>query len=159
MNQSGNRDLVVGLFVLAAFAAVAFLSFRVGGLTFGGGGGMTLFAAFDQIGGLKTRAPVEISGVRVGEVRNIGLDDEYRARVEIDLDKGVELPVDTSASIVTSGLLGDQYIALEIGGEEETLTNGEEITFTESAVILERLIGQFIHGTNVDKDSAEGDAE
>lgn len=158
MNSSGNRDLVVGLFVLAALAGVAFLSFRIGGLDFGGQGGLTVYAAFDQIGGLKPRAPVEISGVRVGEVRAIGLDEEYRARVELDLDKNLELPVDTSASIVTSGLLGDQYIALEIGGEEDVLGNGDEITFTESAVILERLIGQFIHGTKVD-DGADADAE
>lgn len=112
-------------------------------------GGLDVFASFSEIGGLKVRAPVEISGVRVGEVTDIRLDDEYRARVDMDLDSNLRLPVDTSASIVTAGLLGDQYISLELGAEDAVLQPGDEISFTESAVILERLIGQVVHGTDV----------
>lgn len=149
MHRNPTRDLTVGLFVLAGLAAVAYLSFSIGGLTLGSNGGFRLYAGFDQIGGLKPRAKVEIAGVRVGQVQEIVLDDNLRARVELDLQPGLALPVDTMASIVTAGLLGDQYISLQIGGEEDVLKPGEEITFTESAIILERLIGQFVHSTNV----------
>lgn len=159
MHRNATRDFIVGLFVLVGIAAIAYLSFSVGGLTLGSNGGLRLFATFDQIGGLKPRAKVEISGVRVGEVETIGLDDDLRARVQLNLRRDLKLPVDTTASIVTSGLLGDQYISLQIGGEEDMLKSGEEITFTESAVILERLIGQFIHSTNVDNSDSEGEAE
>jgi phospholipid/cholesterol/gamma-HCH transport system substrate-binding protein len=149
MERSATRDFIVGIFVLGGLAAIAYLSFSVGGLSLSSNGGLHLFALFDQIGGLKPRAKVEISGVRVGQVEAIGLNSDLRAKVELNLDRDLELPVDTTASIVTSGLLGDQYISLQIGGEEEVLKPGDEIAFTESAVILERLIGQFIHSTNV----------
>jgi phospholipid/cholesterol/gamma-HCH transport system substrate-binding protein len=151
MQRSMMRDFLVGCFVLAGLGAVAYLSFSVGGLTYDGPRGLKLYANFDQIGGLKVRAPVEISGVKVGQVTDITLADDYRARVELDLDPRLELPVDTSASIVTAGVLGDRYVTLQLGGEEESLQPGEVITFTESAVILERLIGQFIHNTNIGK--------
>lgn len=150
MMPNANRDIAVGLFVFAALCAVAFLSIRVGGASWGAPGGLALHATFAEIGGLKVRAPVEISGVRVGEVTAIGLDADYQARVDMDLDAGLQLPVDTSASIVTAGLLGDQYIALEVGAEDEVLQPGDAIAFTESAVILERLIGQVVHGSKVD---------
>lgn len=150
MMPNANRDIAVGLFVFAALCAVAFLSIRVGGASWGAPGGLALYATFAEIGGLKVRAPVEISGVRVGEVTAIGLDADYQARVDMDLDAGLQLPVDTSASIVTAGLLGDQYIALEVGAEDEVLKPGDAIAFTESAVILERLIGQVVHGSKVD---------
>lgn len=149
MQASANRDLIVGLFVFAGLCAIAFLSIRVGGVSFFNSGGLEVYAVFDQIGGLKARAPVQVSGVRVGQVTAIRLDETYRARVEMDLDARLQLPVDTSASIVTSGLLGDQYVALEVGAEDEVLRSGDEISFTESAVILERLIGQVIHGSRV----------
>lgn len=152
MQASANRDLIVGLFVFAGLAAIAFLSVRIGGVTWFQAGGLEIHAVFDQIGGLKARAPVQISGVRVGQVTAIRLDPSYRARVEMNLDGRLELPIDTSASIVTSGLLGDQYVALELGAEDEFLRSGDEISFTESAVILERLIGQVIHGTKVGED-------
>lgn len=151
MNQGSTRDLIVGLFVLAGLAAIAFLSLSVGDLSFSRSGGMKLYANFDQIGSLKTRAPVEISGVKIGTVESISLNDDFRARVTLDVDKNIALPVDTSASIMTAGLLGDQYILLQAGAEDDTLKPGDEIELTESAVILERLIGQFIHNTNVEK--------
>lgn len=149
MMPNANRDIAVGLFVFAALCAVAFLSIRVGGATWGTPGGLNVYATFSEIGGLKERAPVEISGVRVGQVTAIGLDEDYQARVDMDLDPALQLPVDTSASIVTSGLLGDQYVALELGAEDEVLKPGDAIAFTESAVILERLIGQVVHGSDV----------
>jgi phospholipid/cholesterol/gamma-HCH transport system substrate-binding protein len=145
MGRSPLRDFVVGLFVLAGLAAVAYLSINIGGLSYNGPGGLTLYASFDQTGGLKPRAPVVISGVKVGQVAAIDLGPDYRARATLDLDATLQLPTDTTASIQTAGLLGDRYIALQLGGEEQMLKPGEEITFTESAVILERLIGKLVH--------------
>ncbi|MGH7897108.1 MAG: outer membrane lipid asymmetry maintenance protein MlaD [Candidatus Binatia bacterium] len=146
MNRSPVRDSLVGLFVLAGLGAIAYLSMSVGGLAYAGPGGLQLFAPFDQTGGLKTRAPVSISGVKVGQVKSINLDKDFRALVELDLDASLKLPVDSSASIVTAGILGDRYVSMQIGGEEQLLKSGDRITFTESALILESLIGKFIYG-------------
>jgi phospholipid/cholesterol/gamma-HCH transport system substrate-binding protein len=152
MRRSPSRDLLVGIFVLMGLAALAYLSLNVGGFSLVPRGGMTLFAAFDEIGGLKPRAPVVISGVKVGQVDSITLNDDYRARVALKIEDHVELPSDSSASIVTSGVLGDRYVSIQLGGEEDLLRDGDEITFVESAVILERLIGQVIHNTNVEEE-------
>src|SRR5947207_8468853 len=127
MSRAPVRDLLVGLFVLAGLGAVAYLSLGVGGLSYGGPARMALYADFDEIGGLKPRAQVVISGVKVGQVASIALDDNYRARVKMDLDARLKLPIDTSASIVTSGLLGDRYVSLQLGGEPETLKPGDRI--------------------------------
>ncbi len=151
MHRSPVRDFVVGLFVLVGLGAIAYLSMNVGGFSLHRGEGLAVFAAFDQIGGLKPRAPVVISGVKVGQVGPIVLDQNFRARAELDLRSDLKIPRDTSASIVTSGLLGDRYISLELGGEDTYLKPGDEITMTESAVILERLIGKLIHNTDVEK--------
>jgi phospholipid/cholesterol/gamma-HCH transport system substrate-binding protein len=145
MTRSATRDFVVGLFVLAGLGAIAYLSINVGGLSYNGPGGLTLYASFDQTGGLKPRAPVVISGVKVGQIAKIELGQDYRARATLDLDPKLALPTDTTASIQTAGLLGDRYVALQLGGEEKTLKSGDEISFTESAVILERLIGKLVH--------------
>ncbi len=146
MSRAPVRDFMVGLFVLAGLGGVAYLSLSVGGVSLGRSGGLTLFADFDEIGGLKPRAQVVISGVKVGQVASIGLDEGYRARVHLDLNENLKLPVDTSASIMTSGLLGDRYISLQIGGEQQLLKPGDQITITESAVVLERLIGKLVYG-------------
>jgi phospholipid/cholesterol/gamma-HCH transport system substrate-binding protein len=146
MTRSPVRDFLVGLFVLAGLGAVAYLSFSVGGLSYSGPGGLTVFADFDQTGGLKTRAPVVISGVKIGQVKSITLDKNFRARVEMDLDSRLEIPTDTIASIVTAGILGDRYVSLQLGGEEQMLKSGDTLTFTESALILESLIGKFLYG-------------
>lgn len=151
MKRSSVRDVLVGVFVLVGIAAIAYLSLRVGGLAGGPPGGFTVFATFDEIGGLKPRSQVVVSGVKIGEVKSIGLDKNYRARVELDLDPRVPLPADTSASIVTSGVLGDRYVELQLGGDPELIKNGEDIGFTESAVILERMIGKFIHNIGIEK--------
>ena len=151
MSRSPTRDFVVGLFVLAGLAAIAYLSMNVGGFSLRRGGGLVVYASFDQTGGLKARAPIVISGVKVGQVDSIALDKNFRARVEMNIEHTLQIPTDTTASIVTAGLLGDRYISLQLGGEEKYLKSGDEITMTESAVILERLIGKLIHNTDVQK--------
>lgn len=151
MKPSPVRDLIVGLFVLAGLGAVGYLSLRVGGLDYRGPGGLIVYATFDEIGGLKPRAPVTISGVKVGQVESIGLDQDLRARVKLDIDARLEIPIDSSAAILTAGLLGDQFIEIEPGAEEEMLRNGEEFSFTENALSIERLIGKFVNNAGLDE--------
>src|ERR1041384_4789474 len=146
MQRSPTRDFVVGLFVLIGLGAIAYLSLSVGGLSSSGPGGLTVYALFDQTGGLKPRAPVVLSGVKVGQVTAITLDKTFRARAALDLDASLRLPTDTMASIVTAGILGDRYVSLQLGGEEQILKSGDTMTFTESALILESLIGKLIYG-------------
>jgi phospholipid/cholesterol/gamma-HCH transport system substrate-binding protein len=146
MTRSPMRDLLVGLFVLVGLGAIAYLSFSVGGLSYSGPGGLTVYALFDQTGGLKPRAPVVLSGVKVGQVTAITLDKTFRARAALDLDASLRLPTDTMASIVTAGILGDRYVSLQLGGEEQLLKSGDTLNFTESALILENLIGKFMYG-------------
>lgn len=150
MQPSPVRDLIVGLFVAVGLAAIAYLSIQVGGVSYAGRGGLVLHATFDQIGGLKPRAPVSVAGVAVGQVREIALDESLRARVTLEVDENISLPVDSSAAIHTEGLLGDQYIAIEPGGEDEQLKSGDEIEFTESALSVERLIGKFVHDSGIE---------
>ena len=152
MQSSPIRDLFVGLFVVCGILALAYLTFQVGGVSLRTEGGFTLYAAFDDIGGLKKRAPVSISGVKVGQVSDVQLDDFLRARVTLDLAPGIELPLDSTARIQTSGVLGDQFIALEAGGEEDMLSAGDEIEFTESALSLERLVGKFVNDAGLEED-------
>ena len=149
MQNSATRDLIVGLFVLAGLASLAYLSLRVGGLEMGGGPQMSLRATFDDIGGLSVRAPVRIAGVRVGQVSRIELDEDLRAEVFLDVGSDIEISTDSSAAIRTSGLLGDQFIAVELGAEDESLVAGEEFTFTESALSIDKLIGKFVHDAGV----------
>jgi len=157
MNGSSTRDFVTGLFVLGGFVALAWLSFEVGGVQYKGSGGLPVFARFDQIAGLKPKAPVEIGGVRVGHVSRISLDDTFRAGVDLDLDRSLKLPVDSSAAIVTAGILGDRYIQLTPGAEDDLLKPGDEIGYTENALVLERLIGKFL--VNVGDKSKNGDKD
>ncbi|MFT4570140.1 MAG: phospholipid/cholesterol/gamma-HCH transport system substrate-binding protein [Hyphomicrobiaceae bacterium] len=145
MNDKTSRDVLVGTFVLAGIAALAWLSLTVGGLGQSVPGGLSLFARFDQISGLKTRAPVEIAGVKVGQVTSIVLGDDFRARVDLDLRPDLELPIDSSAAIVTAGLLGDKYVMIDLGAEDLALVSGEELSYTESAIVIERLIGKFLY--------------
>lgn len=149
MNTS-QRDIIVGVFVLLGLSAIAYLSLQVGGMQYSGPGGFKVLATFDEIGGLTPRAPVVISGVKVGQVKSIALDDDLRAEVVLDVRPGLELSIDTTASIRTSGLLGNQFIALEPGGESEILADGESVDFTESAINLEKLIGTFMHGSDIE---------
>ena len=142
--QARARDFGVGAFLLAGIAAVAVLSISVGGATYRGPGGLEIAVTFDQIGGLKSRAPVVVSGVKVGQVASIALDGDLRARVVLDVDRTLQLPTDSSATILTAGLLGDQYIELTPGGEDKFLASGDEIQLKQDAFVLERMIGRLI---------------
>jgi phospholipid/cholesterol/gamma-HCH transport system substrate-binding protein len=152
MQPSPARDMIVGLFVLAGLSALAYLSIQIGGMAYTGPGGLQLFATFEEVGGLRPRAPIAIAGVKVGQVSQIQLDGDLRARVTLDLDPKLQLPSDSSARIVTSGLLGDQFIALEPGAEEDMLKAGDELEFTESAISLERLIGKFVNDAGLEEE-------
>jgi len=148
MKRSGV-DLLVGLFVLLGFAALAFLALRAGNMSsaLGLGPTYTAIARFDNIGGLKPRAAVRSAGVVVGRVESIRFDDDtYQAEVSLALDQRFQFPKDSSVKILTSGLLGEQYIGLTPGGDDQMLTEGDRITLTQSAVVLENLIGQFLYG-------------
>jgi len=146
MDRSPSRDFIVGLFVVAGIAAIAYLSISIGGFSWQPHGELRVFATFSETGDLTVRAPVVIGGVRVGEVSKISLEKNFQARVDMDLKGDLKLPSDTTASIVTAGVLGDRYIELQPGGEDVLLKSGDRIQFTESAVILERLIGQLVYG-------------
>jgi phospholipid/cholesterol/gamma-HCH transport system substrate-binding protein len=141
-------DLWVGIFVAAGIAALFVLALKVGNAstTFNTGATYSLVAEFDNIGGLKARAPVKSSGVVVGRVDDIQFDSKkFTARVVMNIDKRYEFPRDTSVSILTSGLLGEQYIGVEAGGDSAMLKEGDTIKLTQSAVVLEKLIGQFLY--------------
>ena len=149
MSQSLMRDSLVGIFVLIGLGALAYLSVSLGGASYRGPGGLELIATFDQIGGLKLRSRVVVGGVKMGQVTAITLDEDLRARVMLEIDDQLRLPVDTSASILTSGVLGDQYVELEPGAEEQYLQSGDEIPFTQSALVLERMIGKLVQNLGV----------
>ena len=141
-------DLWVGLFILLGFAALLVLALRVGNL---GAERVTqtysVSANFENIGGLKFKAPVKSAGVLVGRVTDIRFDsDKFQAVVTMTMDQRFSFPKDTSASILTSGLLGEVYIGFDAGAEEKKLVDGDKIKLTQSAVVLERLIGQFLFG-------------
>ncbi len=155
MGRKGIESLV-GVFVLLGFVAIFYLALKAANLaSFNTGETYTLTAKFDNIGGLKVRAPVRSAGVTVGRVASIGLDTRtYQGVVTLEIQKGIEFPADTSAKILTAGLLGDQYIGLEPGGDDKMLSNGDTVKMTQSAVVLENLIGQFLYNR-----AAEGPAE
>ena len=146
MGRKGIETLV-GLFVLLGLLAIVFLALKAANLaTFRVGGTYAVTAKFDNIGGLKVRAPVKSAGVTIGRVAAIALDtSSYQGTVTMELEQGVAFPTDTSAKILTSGLLGDQYIGLEPGGAEQNLKPGDQIKMTQSAVVLENLISQFLY--------------
>jgi phospholipid/cholesterol/gamma-HCH transport system substrate-binding protein len=150
-------DFWVGLFVVLGFIALLFLALKAGNMS-----SLSFQATypvklkFDNIGGLKVRAPVKSAGVTVGRVASIGFDsNSYQAVVTLDLDKQYEFPKDTSAKILTSGLLGEQYIGLEPGGDTEMLKAGDTISMTQSAIVLENLIGQFLYSKAADSGAAK----
>jgi len=141
-------DLWVGIFVAIGIGALFVLALKVGNAstTFNTGATYSIVAEFDNIGGLKVRAPVKSSGVVVGRVDDIQFDGKkFTARVTMNIDKRYEFPKDSSVSILTSGLLGEQYLGLEAGGDSVMLKDGEIVKLTQSAVVLEKLIGQFLY--------------
>ncbi|HEY5683208.1 MAG TPA: outer membrane lipid asymmetry maintenance protein MlaD [Sulfuricaulis sp.] len=142
-----SLEVWVGLFVAAGIFALGMLAFKVGNLTTADViDGYRIRANFDNVGGLKVKAAVTMAGVRIGRVTGIGFDNKkYQAVVTMDIDgKFKIIPNDSSASILTSGLLGDQYIGLEPGGAEEYLKDGDVMRTTQSALVLEKLVGQVI---------------
>lgn len=139
-----NIDFIVGLFVVFAAVCVVFIALRAANLTEVDAGGYTLSVRFENVGSLAENAPVKSGGVPVGRVgRIIFDDDEYAARVEVKIDPQHEFPKDSILAIVSSNLLGGQYVAIEAGGEEEMLEHGDELV-GESALVLEHLISQFL---------------
>ena len=156
MMQSRSVEIWVGLFVAAGLAALFMLAMQVSNLsTLGSDEGYDVTARFENIGGLKVRSPVTMAGVRVGRVSDIGFDPmSFEGVVTLHISSQYDtLPADTSANIFTAGLLGEQYVGLEPGGEEEVLEQGSEIMLTQSALVLEQLIGQFLFSKGSEGDS------
>jgi phospholipid/cholesterol/gamma-HCH transport system substrate-binding protein len=157
MNKK-STEVLVGLFVLLGMAGVVFLALKAANLasfSFSNDDSYQLTAKFDNIGGLKVRAPVRSAGVTVGRVVSITLDPTtYLGVVTMELNRDVSFPRDSSAKILTAGLLGDQYIGLEAGGDEKNFAPGDNISSTQSAVVLENLIGQFLFNKAADGGSA-----
>jgi phospholipid/cholesterol/gamma-HCH transport system substrate-binding protein len=144
--QKKSLDLWVGLFVVAGAAAILFLALKVGNMSsLSFDATYPVVARFDNIGGLKPRAPVKSAGVVVGRVEDIRFDDKaFQASVTLQLQSGYKFPKDSSAKILTSGLLGEQYIGIEPGGDTNNLVAGDRIKMTQSAIVLENLISQFL---------------
>ena len=150
-------DLWVGLFVCAGIGALLVLALKVGNMSgFSAADTYKVYAEFDNIGGLKPRAPVKSAGVVVGRVSDVSFDNKsFRARVTLHVDKRYQFPKDSSASILTSGLLGEQYIGMDGGGDEQMLKEGDRLLITQSAVVLEKIIGQFLYGKAAETGTAE----
>jgi phospholipid/cholesterol/gamma-HCH transport system substrate-binding protein len=152
--QSKSVEIMVGMFVAAGLAALFMLAMKVSNLaSFTDQKGYELSAHFENIGGLKVRSPVTMSGVRVGRVSSIEYDmANYQARVQFTVDAHFnKLPKDTTASIYTAGLLGEQYMGLEPGADDKYLKAGDEIKLTQSAVVIEQLIGQMLFNKAAEK--------
>lgn len=148
MDNSRNMEIAVGVFVAAGLAALFVLAMQVSNITaFQRTEGYTVDAYFQNVGGLREQAPVSLSGVQVGRVSDIALDpDRFEARVELTIQSSFDnLPSDTAARIRTSGLLGEQYVSLQPGGMPDSLSDGDDITLTQSALVLEDIVGQFLY--------------
>ncbi len=145
MGKKGIETMVGG-FVLLGLMGLVFLALKAANLgSSGGGDSYSIEARFENIGGLKPRAPVRTAGVTVGRVKSIRLDPKsFQGVVTLEIDRDYQFPKDTAAKILTAGLLGDQYIGLEPGGDDKNLASGESVAQTQSAVVLENLIGQFL---------------
>lgn len=146
MQSSKMQDTLVGLFVASGIAALFYMAMQISNLgSFGQDGSYTITANFDNSGGLKVKSAVSLAGVAIGRVSKISIDTEnYESIVEIQIESQYQLPDDTTASIFTAGLLGEQYIHLEPGGSEEYITENGAIDITQSAIVLEDVIGQFL---------------
>jgi len=162
MRQTRAIELGTGLFVLLGFAALFFLVTQITNREFGlGGGGYRLIAAFEQVGGLKAGAPVSMSGVTIGRVEAIEYDfDEYKARVMMRINRRfARIPDDSDAGIYTAGLLGGQYIGIGPGGSETFLADGDQMQFTQSAIVLENLISKFLFSKASEKQAGQSPEE
>ena len=153
-----KNDVWVGLFVLIGAAALVFLALQSANLlSLSFAPTYRVSARFDNIGGLKPKAAIKSAGVVVGRVEGISFDDKtFQARVDMAMDKRYQFPKDSSLKILTSGLLGEQYVGIEAGADDKLLAAGDTITTTQSAVVLENLIGQFLYSKAADgKDAAK----
>ena len=157
MGRSKN-DLWVGLFVLIGLAALVFLALQSANLlSLNFQRGYRITANFDNIGGLKPKAAVRSAGVVVGRVADIRFDDErYQARIDLDMDTRFKFPKDSALKILTSGLLGEQYIGIEAGASDQNLAAGDNVTATQSAVVLENLISPFLYNSAANNASSGG---
>lgn len=152
-----STEILVGLFVLLGAAGLLFLALKAANLASfaSGGDSYVVEARFDNVGGLKPRAAVRSAGVTVGRVTSVTLDPvTFQGLVKLEISKAVPFPKDSSAKILTSGILGDQYIGIEPGGDESNLAAGDVITQTQSALVLENLIGQFLFSKAAEGGSA-----
>jgi phospholipid/cholesterol/gamma-HCH transport system substrate-binding protein len=147
-------DLWVGVFVIFGLLSLVFLAFKVGSSNFiSASTSYTLIAEFDNIGGLKPKAPVKSAGVVVGRVESVDFDNQsLRAKVQVRVDERYQFPKDSSVSILTSGLLGDQFIGIDPGGDEDNLVDGDRVRITQSAIVLEKVIGQFLYSKTAETD-------
>ena len=155
-------EVLVGFFFCLGVAAVFILTFRVASLSsVGSGKAYHVTAVFENIGGLKRGGPVTVAGVRVGRVRDITVDrNSFEAKVTLELSNQFDnIPKDSNAKILTAGLLGEQYVGLEPGGDDQSLKDGDTIKFTQSALVLENLIGQFVVSMSQKDAAAKGAAK
>lgn len=157
--EKRNLEILVGLFVVLGGAAIAFLALKAANLaTFTFDSTYTLTARFDNVGGLKIRAPVKSAGVTVGRISHIVFDDKvFQGVVTMEIDYRYQFPTDTSAKILTTGLLGDQYVGLDPGAENKNLVRGDQIKITQSAVVLENLIGQLLYSKAAEGGGKKGE--
>jgi len=155
--QRTTLDLWVCIFVTAGVAALFVLALKVGNASsVNMSDSYRVIAEFDNIGGLKARAPVKSAGVVVGRVESISLDTRnFRANVALRIDKRYPFPRDSSASILTAGLLGEQYVGMDGGGDEQNLKDGDRLKITQSAIVLEKVIGQFLYGKAAETSSGK----
>ena len=156
-----NLEILVGLFVLLGAVAVAFLSLKAANLaSFTLDSTYRLTARFDNVGGLKIRAPVKSAGVTVGRITKIVFDDKnFQGVVTLEVDRRYQFPADTSAKILTTGLLGDQYVGLDPGADDKNLGPNDSIKITQSAVVLENLIGQMLYSKAAEGGSKKKEPE
>lgn len=156
MKQSTTLEIMVGVFVALGFAALFMLAMKVSNIsTLNNEDGYQVKVHFENVGGLKVRSPVTVAGVRVGRVELIEFDDKLlEARVTLKIKRNVRLPSDSSAGIFTAGLLGEQYVGLEPGGADTDLQEGDVIALSQSALVLEQIIGRVLFSK-----AAEGDAQ
>lgn len=141
-----DLELAVGLFVLIGMSSLVFLSLKLGRLDTFGGRKYILYAGFENAGGIKSGATVEIAGVEVGRVRSVDIDKDYRALISLSIEKDIKIQEDAIASIRTKGLIGEKYIEISPGGSENILPNGGTIKETEPAIDVEKIIGKFVFG-------------
>ncbi len=156
--QKRNIEILVGSFVLLGFLGLVFLALKAANLgdLSGSTGTYTVTARFDNIGGLKPKAAVKSSGVVVGRIEKIDFDDKkFQARVTVGMDRRYTFPKDSSLKILTSGLLGEQYVGIEAGADAANLADGDVVGSTQSAVVLENLISQFLYSKAADGPSGD----